>query len=288
MIDALFKFVGYGPPSGTLKFLFLGEKEYTPRDTEWDNCQIRLETFKSPWEDKNVALTHLAGGFAARGHSSVARDFRGALSPGKYFDWSRGAPGSVSVWTWAAMVMAAWCDSAVCLDTGPWFTNWAQQYRDLGTCGGDSALVELYPLPMRSVQAWPPEYHQATGDRDAGRYFQRVFPLDGPSARRTLLEKEAVSRLGADSVAVAYGRGGNGAEFWQRYDLLLDPRPSSIDGVTRRWHPVIERQIEIGIAKRGGLIARVGFPWGRPNGNPVKQAHVPTLVEAMRALKAQN
>lgn len=283
----LLRFIGFGAPE-RMRYVFVGEKEYTPADTQLDNCEIRAASFTSPWEDKNEALRHLARGFASRGQPKVANEFLSALSPGRYFSWQGGAPGSVGVWTWAALVVTAWRDSAPCSANGRWFRSWAPEYEELATVDSDVALTELYPLPMRSVTHWPTDYQREFGFADAHTYFQAVFPIRGTSARRTLLENDVLARLPREAIAVGYGRGGRGAEFWQRYDALFAPRSSNFNHRSAKWHSIVENRIEIGISGRGHLIARVGFPWGRPNANPVTQEHVPALVESLRSLRAQN
>lgn len=190
----LLGFIGFGAPE-RMRYVFIGEKEYTPADTQLENCEIRLASFTFPWEDKNEALRHLARGFAAKGRPSVANEFLSALSPGRYFSWQGSKPGSVTVWTWAAMVMTAWRDAAPCSANGRWFTSWAEEYEKLATVDSDVALTELYPLPMRSVTHWPADYQREFGFPDAHTYFQSVFPLRGTSPRRTLLEKGVLDAL---------------------------------------------------------------------------------------------
>ncbi len=68
----LLGFIGFGAPE-RMRYVFIGEKEYTPADTQLENCEIRAASFKFPWEDKNEALRHLARGFASRGQPKVAK-----------------------------------------------------------------------------------------------------------------------------------------------------------------------------------------------------------------------
>lgn len=285
----LLGFVGYGTVR-TSQFLFVGEKEYTPGGTELTNCEIRASSFAMPWEDKNRATQLLATGFGARGSSSHARDFRAALFPGPIFQWTGGVPGgnSVGVWTWAALLIAAWRTAGTCVPNGPWFQAWQAEYRALGTLESDAALAELYPLPMKGVTTWPADYVNEFGHATADAYFQDAFPVGRASARERLLVQQALVPLPTNAVVVGYGRGGKGAEFWRRYDQLFAPRVTTYSGRSGAWHVIVPNQVEIGISGRGPLVARVGFPWTRPNANPVTQEHIPLLVEGLRALRLQN
>ncbi len=284
----LLEFLGYGGTAGA-KFLIMGEKEYTPEGTELANCEIRASCFAVPWEDKNRATQALADGFDARGMRKEASAFRQALLPGSAFRWQGGAPGSsVSVWTWASLFIAAWRSPGPCHDDGPWFQAWPAEYRKLGTIGSDSTLAELYPLPMKGVTTWPQDYVHEFGDASADAYFQRLFPLGRASPREQHLVRYVLAPLASDAVAIGYGRGGKGAEFWKRYDQIFAPRTSIFEGRSSRWHTLVPQRVEIGISSRGLLVARVGFPWTRPNANPVTQEHIPILVEGLRALRLQN
>lgn len=287
-MERLLSFLGYGRPV-TSRFLFLGEKEYTPSETEFRNCQIRASTFAVPWEDKNRALRVLAAGFTAFGDVANARHFRQALVPGPNFDWECGRPSrnSVSVWTWAAMFVTAWRDSTACVANGPWFTKWAGEYASLGALDSDVALAELYPLPMRNLTTWPTEYVEILGFADAPAYFRGMFPLGSESSRSRALQ-QVIAILPTSAIIVAYGRGGRRDEFWRRYDQLLLPRITSFQGSSARWHILEPKALEVGVSMHGHLIARVGFPWGRPNIHPVTQHHIPLLVEGLRALHAAN
>lgn len=284
----LFNFVGYGAPARS-RFLFLGIKEYTPGGTELENCRIRASEFAKIWEDKNRAVEILADGFAARGEQALARELRQALTPGSSFDWSSGRPKgtSVGVWTWASLFMAAWRDESPCRPGGSWFSDWAREYQALGTFGGDAALAELFPLPMKSTTSWEP-YAPVLGIPQVGAYYDTILPIGRSSPREQLLVREAIAALPADAVVVAYGRGGRKAEFWQRYDQLLRPRRTTYGGRPSRWHSLKQDTLEIGISDRGQLIARLGFPWTRPNAHPVTQLDVPILVEGLRALRTEN
>lgn len=286
---SLLNFLGYGTPSKA-RLLFLGEKEYTPGGTELTNCEIRASSFAVPWEDKNRALRALASGFAARGDHVNANHFTSALTPGPNFSWGTGKPGgnSVSVWTWAAQFVTAWRATSKCVDDGPWFRGWSSEYTTIGTYDSDVALAELYPLPMKSVTCWPTDYVSAFGHCDADAYFQSVFPIGRSSPREQTLVQYALTQLPADALVIGYGRGGKGAEFWRRYDQILSPHITTFGGKSAKWHALAAKRIEIGISSRGHLVARIGFPWTRPNANPVTQQDIPLLVEGLRALRAQN
>jgi hypothetical protein len=285
----LLGFLGYGTPSKS-QFMFIGEKEYTPGGTELMNCEIRATSFGTPWDDKNRATQLLAAGFAARGGRTHAQDFQNALTPGPQFQWSGGVPGgcSVGVWTWAALIIAAWRAPGACTPNGAWFRLWQAEYRKLGTFQSDSTLVELYPLPMKGVTTWPPEYVSEFSYPTADAYFQGVFPIGRISARQQLLVQQALVPLPTNAVVVGYGRGGKGAEFWRRYDQLFAPKLTKYEGNASCWHVIVPNQVEIAISARGQLVARVGFPWTRPTANPVTQEHIPALVEALRRLRLQN
>lgn len=277
-------FLGYGTPERA-SVVFVGEKEYTPAGTQLDNLAIRSAAFSHPWEDKNLALQKLAAGFTQRGNAVAATHFAGAATPGRNFAWNGAAPSSVKVWTWAAMVAKALRDGTPCVPSGPWFSSWMPEYQALGTFKGDTVLSELFPLPQKSVQDWPDDYRRLFGHSDAAAYFDGVFPRGQPSPRRALLERELLDKLPRGAIVICYGRGGRGAEFWARYDELLAPVPSSLSGSSATWHAVIPNRVEVGVSRRGHLIARVGFPYNRPP-NAVTHLEVPELVNALLQLRA--
>ena len=263
-------FLGYGCAEKA-RFAFFGIEEHTPPGSEIENLKLRLGHFQHPWEDKNVALEVLCEGF--RDVPRIATVFAAALDPG-----------SVRVWEWAAKVIAALRVPKGCGATEPWRQTWADEYRRLGTFGSDSSLVELYPLPKSGVTAWPKSYATEFGYEGFHDYYQGLFPRAQQSHRRSLLLSQVIGKLPEHVVIICYGRGGRGAEFWQRYDDLLAPVLSSLRGVRQRWHSVDANRIQVGISKRGHAIARVGFPYGRTNGNPVTDDHVAPLVSALREL----
>jgi hypothetical protein len=282
----VFDFLGYGAKGA--RFVFLGEKEYTPGGTEHDNVDIRLASFATPGEDKDGGLDKLSVGFARLGQSAIARDFAAAKQPESPFAWGKGRPGSVTTWTWCAMVRRAFRDAGTCVDGGAWFSDWMSDYQRLGCLEEpDTFLAELFPLPMRNVTTWPAAY-SVFGCSTADEFFQQCWPIGAASPRRAAVRTGVIDTTPDDGVVVAYGRGGKGAEFWRRYDELLAPRVSSFRGSKRRWHELVPKVVEVALDERGRALARVGFPYNRPNANPVTERHVPQLVNALRELRRDN
>src|SRR3954468_6234705 len=111
-VDRLFSFIGYGPAAP--RFVFIGQKEYTPEHTEMDNLQIRLAQFPLLRHDKNIAHQALIPALGARAASKVR------------------------IWEFASMFMAAYRAPGRSIDNGGWRTTWTNEHHALGTLEGDS------------------------------------------------------------------------------------------------------------------------------------------------------
>ncbi len=124
------------------------------------------------------------------------------------------------------------------------------------------------------------------GFTSSSNYYGRFWPRNAarPSARREIL-RSVVEPSAPALFVIGYGRGSN-REFWDRFSQLFCMTKSTIvaSGEPAEWHEVVEDIIEVGLTTRGTRVARTGFPWGRGE-KPIEDAHVPALVNALRALQ---
>ncbi|HTP27996.1 MAG TPA: hypothetical protein VMK12_20370, partial [Anaeromyxobacteraceae bacterium] len=217
--DALCGFVGYGVTSPA--FVFLGPEEASEGNLL--NLQVR-GAFPVPIHDRVDACNALAGAYHANGLGTAARRYLAALQPG-----------AEATWSLAAKLIAALRRRA----KHPSLNGWQAEYLRLGTRTGDSLLAELFPLPKPGMGRWPAAYAVEFAYPDQDAYYADVWPRavvpGAGNCHRADLMAATLARIPMSRgvTIVCYGRGGNRAEFWERFDQLFQ--------IGSGWHAVFPR-----------------------------------------------
>ncbi len=257
--EQLIDFVGYGPQHP--RFLFIGPEEWS--EGQLLNVHTRINEFPAGLHDRIQACQDLARAYFERCLHEAARGYLAALEPGRE-----------KTWTFAAKLLAALRPSP----HGHAPDAWMQEYRALGTLGGDTLLAELFPLPKPGTGKWPAHYTPEFGYANQNAYYDDIWPRDvapgnGHSPRADVLAEALDAIPLAPGVLVfGYGRGGRGTEFWDRLDRLF--------GVQGEWHIVLEDVAEIARHASGAAVARLAHP----SRGGITEEHIPKLVAALQAL----
>jgi hypothetical protein len=272
--DKLLGFLGYG--SDKPAFVFIGGEEGLDGDA-MVNLRARCSYFRFPRHDKNIGMPQLAAAYTAAGDVASARSVLAAL-----------APGSVPVWTFAAMMTAALRKPGRCAADGAWRQEWVAEYKSLGTSNGDTLFADLFPLPKPGLDKWPPGYTAEFGYAGFKDYYRRAWPRHGHSDRSRTLANVVSGGDGTGPKYVIECCRGAGNEFWDRFESVLELVESvglPPVGGRHRWHVIDKNRLEVGLTREGVRIARTGFPWSQHRKSQVTDADVHVLANALKSLR---